>query len=166
MVIDHGVRHLLQDQVDLGVRPPLRQRVTCSRERLKTGNPLNPQGVGSGETKWLVNDLEFNATQALHTVTEGIPEQWTIVNSGGGWVHPFHMHQEEHQTIARAGGINPHDAEDGPPPNGKEDVVAMDPGESVTFYRNFRTFCGKYVAHCHNLAHEDHAMMFGWEIVS
>jgi FtsP/CotA-like multicopper oxidase with cupredoxin domain len=29
-------------------------------------------------------------------------------------------------------------------------------------YRNFRTFTGKYVAHCHNLAHEDHAMMFGW----
>jgi FtsP/CotA-like multicopper oxidase with cupredoxin domain len=24
---------------------------------------------------------------------------------------------------------------------------------------------GKYVSHCHNLAHEDHAMMFGWEIV-
>jgi FtsP/CotA-like multicopper oxidase with cupredoxin domain len=23
---------------------------------------------------------------------------------------------------------------------------------------------GPDVAHCHNLAHEDHAMMFGWEI--
>jgi FtsP/CotA-like multicopper oxidase with cupredoxin domain len=28
-----------------------------------------------------------------------------------------------------------------------------------------RTFTGPYVAHCHNLAHEDHAMMFGWTIV-
>jgi hypothetical protein len=35
----------------------------------------------------------------------------------------------------------------------------------VTFYRNFRTFTGRYVAHCHQLEHEDHAMMFGWEIV-
>ena len=31
-------------------------------------------------------------------------------------------------------------------------------------YRGFRDFVGPYVAHCHNLAHEDHAMMFGWEI--
>ena len=31
--------------------------------------------------------------------------------------------------------------------------------------RRFRTFVGAYVAHCHNLAHEDHNMMFGWEIV-
>ena len=27
-----------------------------------------------------------------------------------------------------------------------------------------RAFTGKYVAHCHTLAHEDHAMMFGWQI--
>ena len=31
-------------------------------------------------------------------------------------------------------------------------------------YRGFRDFVGPYVAHCHNLAHEDHAMMFGWSI--
>jgi hypothetical protein len=49
--------------------------------------------------------------------------------------------------------------------NSKEDVVALGPSETVVFYRRFRTFTGKYVAHCHNLAHEDHAMMFGWEIV-
>jgi hypothetical protein len=35
----------------------------------------------------------------------------------------------------------------------------------VTLYRSFRTFTGPYVAHCHNLAHEDHNMMFGWEIL-
>ena len=33
----------------------------------------------------------------------------------------------------------------------------------MSLYRNFRTFIGHYVAHCHNLAHEDHAMMFGLE---
>jgi FtsP/CotA-like multicopper oxidase with cupredoxin domain len=47
----------------------------------------------------------------------------------------------------------------------REDVVALGPGEEVSFYRNFRTFVGPYVAHCHNLAHEDHAMMFAWKIV-
>lgn len=34
----------------------------------------------------------------------------------------------------------------------------------MILYRGFRDFRGKYVGHCHNLAHEDHAMMFGWEI--
>jgi FtsP/CotA-like multicopper oxidase with cupredoxin domain len=43
-------------------------------------------------------------------------------------------------------------------------VIALDPGETVTIYRKFRSFAGKYVAHCHNLAHEDHNMMFGWTI--
>ena len=46
----------------------------------------------------------------------------------------------------------------------REDVVALDAGESVNLYRGFRDFRGPYVAHCHNLAHEDHSMMFGWEI--
>jgi FtsP/CotA-like multicopper oxidase with cupredoxin domain len=35
----------------------------------------------------------------------------------------------------------------------------------VIVYRGFRGFTGPYVAHCHNLMHEDHSMMFGWEIV-
>jgi FtsP/CotA-like multicopper oxidase with cupredoxin domain len=34
----------------------------------------------------------------------------------------------------------------------------------VIIYRSFRGVTRNYVAHCHNLAHEDHAMMFGWEI--
>jgi FtsP/CotA-like multicopper oxidase with cupredoxin domain len=47
-----------------------------------------------------------------------------------------------------------------------EDLVALDPGESVMVYRGFRDFVGPYVGHCHNLAHENHAMMFGWEITA
>ena len=46
-----------------------------------------------------------------------------------------------------------------------EDLVALDPSESTVLYRGFRDFVGPYVAHCHNLMHEDHAMMFGWTIV-
>jgi FtsP/CotA-like multicopper oxidase with cupredoxin domain len=88
------------------------------------------------------------------------PEIWTTINGGGGWVHPMHMHQEEHRVLRRLGSVIPH-----PDDTGKSDTVNLDPGESVTFYRNFRTFTGRFVAHCHNLAHEDHNMMFGWEII-
>ena len=51
-----------------------------------------------------------------------------------------------------------------PEDRSREDLVALDPSESVIIYRGFRDFVGPYVAHCHNLAHEDHAMMFAWEI--
>ena len=91
---------------------------------------------------------------------------WEIRNGGGGWVHPFHLHMEEHRTVMRNGkdvtarGSDPAHPDD----YSREDLAALDPSESVIIYRGFRDFTGQYVAHCHNLAHEDHAMMFGWEI--
>jgi FtsP/CotA-like multicopper oxidase with cupredoxin domain len=115
------------------------------------------------ENQWVINGEPFNPLEPLARVQQGSGELWTIVNGGGGWVHPMHIHQEEHHVISRNGVAAPDRRH--PEDTGKEDVVALDPGESVTFFRRFRTFRGKYVAHCHNLAHEDHNMMFGWEIV-
>ena len=63
-------------------------------------------------------------------------------------------------VLSRKGGQGGFHGDD----SGKDDVIALDPSEEVWVYRKFRTFVGKYVAHCHNLAHEDHAMMFGWTI--
>jgi FtsP/CotA-like multicopper oxidase with cupredoxin domain len=117
-----------------------------------------------GEFQWVINGRVFDPSRdeadplGNNPIRRGRPELWTLVNAGGGWTHPVHMHMEEHRIISRNGQV----------PKGedlsREDVVALEPGESVTFYRNFRTFTGKYVTHCHNLSHEDHAMMFGWEI--
>lgn len=117
----------------------------------------------SEEVEWLINGQPFDPTVQLAQPKLGSAEVWEIKNGGGGWVHPLHLHMEEHHTLTRDGKASP-DARH-PDDTGKEDVVALDPGETVLVYRQFRTFAGKYVAHCHNLAHEDHAMMFGWEIV-
>jgi FtsP/CotA-like multicopper oxidase with cupredoxin domain len=125
---------------------------------------LERSGTFGGEYEWLINGEIFDPTTPLAFPTCGVPEIWTIANGGGGWVHPLHLHMEEHQVLSRNGvptGQNPEHPDD----NSKEDVVALAPGESVDIYRNFRTFTGPYVTHCHNLAHEDHAMMFGWVIV-
>jgi FtsP/CotA-like multicopper oxidase with cupredoxin domain len=116
------------------------------------------RGSAGGEIQWMVNGKPFDATVSMAFPEQGSGELWTIRNGGGGWVHPVHFHMEEHQIQSRTGGMAADDYS-------KEDVVALGPSESITFYRRFRTFTGKYVAHCHNLAHEDHAMMFGWEIV-
>jgi FtsP/CotA-like multicopper oxidase with cupredoxin domain len=114
----------------------------------------------SGETQWLINGLEFSATAPLALPKRGAGEVWTIENGGGGWTHPMHLHMEEHTVLKRTNSTNAH-----PDDTGKEDVIALDPAEEVTLFRRFRTFAGNYVAHCHNLAHEDHNMMFGWSIV-
>jgi FtsP/CotA-like multicopper oxidase with cupredoxin domain len=115
------------------------------------------------ETEWLINGQQFEPDKPLIGVKKDSGGVWRIRNGGGGWVHPFHLHMEEHRVVARNGKLAP----DGrhPDDSGKEDVVALDPSEEVIISRRFRTFTGPYVAHCHNLAHEDHNMMFGWEIL-
>jgi FtsP/CotA-like multicopper oxidase with cupredoxin domain len=116
------------------------------------------RGSGGGETEWLINGLQFDPTAPLWAPTVNTFETWGINNGGGGWTHPMHVHMEEHQVIYRSTGPN---AED---PIGKFDLVMLQPAEQTKIFRGFRTFLGNYVAHCHNLAHEDHNMMFGWSI--
>ncbi len=134
------------------------------------------RGSGGGEIEWLINGEPFqpatNATSLKNpaglTPLAQQPKNsfniWEIRNGGGGWVHPFHLHMEEHRTVMRDGKDVTAGSPDHPDDVSREDLVALDPGESVMVYRGFRDFVGPYVAHCHNLAHEDHAMMFGWEI--
>ncbi|MET0521628.1 MAG: multicopper oxidase domain-containing protein, partial [Jiangellaceae bacterium] len=135
------------------------------------------RGSAGGEIEWLVNDKQFdpkNVGRSLQNPAGRTPlaqqrkgsfNLWEFRNGGGGWVHPMHLHQEEHRTVMR----NNRDVTAGDPKRpddiSREDTIALDPGESVIFYRGFRDFVGPYVAHCHNLLHEDHAMMFGWEII-
>jgi FtsP/CotA-like multicopper oxidase with cupredoxin domain len=121
------------------------------------------RGGFGGENEWGINGEAWNPQKQMATVKRGTWEAWEIENGGGGWVHPMHFHEEEHRVIMRDGKSVPNSRH--PDDIAKEDVVALDEGESVIILRQFRTFTGKFVAHCHNLAHEDHAMMFGWEIV-
>jgi FtsP/CotA-like multicopper oxidase with cupredoxin domain len=129
-----------------------------------------------GETEWLINGRQFDPATVSTSVTNkaghalpasqkmGSFNLWEIRNGGGGWVHPFHLHMEEHRTVMRNGKVTVNPDKGHPDDASREDLVALDPKESVVIYRGFRDFYGPYVAHCHNLTHEDHAMMFGWEI--
>ena len=135
------------------------------------------RGSAGGEIEWLINGVPFDPTIPARSLKnpagktplarqpKGSFNLWEIRNGGGGWVHPFHLHMEEHRTMMRNGKVVYPTADKGhPDDNSREDLVALDPSEKVIIYRGFRDFVGPYVAHCHNLAHEDHAMMFGWEI--
>jgi FtsP/CotA-like multicopper oxidase with cupredoxin domain len=134
------------------------------------------RGSFGGETEWLINGLPFDPMTPMRSLKNpagntplasqktGSFNLWEIRNGGGGWVHPFHLHMEEHRTMLRNGKAVPPADAGHPDDVSKEDLINLDGSESVIIYRGFRDFVGKYVAHCHNLAHEDHAMMFGWDI--
>jgi len=136
------------------------------------------RGSAGGELEWLINGKPFDPTIELLSLTNKAGHQypatpkknsfnlWEIRNGGGGWVHPIHLHMEEHRTVMRNNKDTSVVPDAGHPDDiSREDLVALDPSESTVLYRGFRDFVGPYVAHCHNLMHEDHAMMFGWTIV-
>jgi FtsP/CotA-like multicopper oxidase with cupredoxin domain len=90
----------------------------------------------------------------------GTREIWHLVNDGGGWDHPIHIHFEEGQILARDGSINNvTNAE-----RGRKDVYRLHPKGSVTITMQFRDWGGMYMEHCHNTMHEDNAMLLRWEI--
>src|SRR3954471_7124057 len=154
-----GPSKLLRAVPDLvaGARAAVTDPAIPTFELQRDGTSADP------EHEWFINGLPFDPTQPMISPKRGSGAAWRIRNGGGGWVHPMHLHMEEHRTVARNGVLAP-DARH-PDDSSKEDVVALDPGEDVVISRRFRSFVGPYVAHCHNLAHEDHSMMFGWEIL-
>ncbi len=67
--------------------------------------------------------------------------------------HPVHVHLDPFQVLRR-GARGP-----GPFDGGWKDTVDVRPGEIVDVAVRFTEYRGRYVMHCHNLEHEDMAMM-------
>jgi FtsP/CotA-like multicopper oxidase with cupredoxin domain len=108
--------------------------------------------------EWVVNGQPYNRDVVSATIPEGTAEQWTIINGGGSWMHPVHIHYEEHRYLSY----------NRLPPEktvGRKDVIRLDPNATVEIYMRFRDYKGLYPMHCHNVVHEDHAMMVMWKIV-
>jgi FtsP/CotA-like multicopper oxidase with cupredoxin domain len=111
----------------------------------------------------VTNGKPFDRNVISATVSEGTAERWTIVNDGGSWTHPIHPHYEEHRFLKYNGAERPNPT--APLEGGRKDVIRLDPNAKVEIFVRFRDFRGQYVLHCHNLVHEDHAMMVNWKIV-
>ena len=48
----------------------------------------------------------------------------------------------------------------------RRDIVLLLPLSEVKIFMRWKDFRGKYVMHCHNVVHEDHAMMIRWDIIA
>jgi FtsP/CotA-like multicopper oxidase with cupredoxin domain len=77
-----------------------------------------------------------------------------------------HIHFEEHRTLTRNGKpIVPNTQFNAAAEYARKDVVELNNPEEVRIFMRFRDMKGRYVMHCHNVVHEDHAMMVRWDIV-
>ena len=105
------------------------------------------------------NEVRFRVLRGR----QGVPsvEHWILQNNSGGWSHPIHIHFEEFQILERNGVAIPN----GSVEKARKDVVRLGPNETVKLFFRFRDFRGRYPLHCHNVVHEDHAMMLRWDIV-
>jgi len=111
---------------------------------------------------WTINGELVNVYQPRAMMSRGSAEIWELVNPSGGWSHPVHIHFEEGRILSKTlDGLSV------PIPvyeRGRKDVYVLEPNSVVRVLLRFRDFTGKYVMHCHNMAHEDHAMMVRWDI--
>ncbi len=113
---------------------------------------------------WTINgrSMDPECQEVRLRIQKNSVEHWVVNNSSGGWQHPAHIHFEEFQFLS-INGSPP--ASSGLIQNGRKDVIRLEHNmQTKTFFR-FRDFEGRYPFHCHNVVHEDHAMMLIWEIV-
>jgi FtsP/CotA-like multicopper oxidase with cupredoxin domain len=119
-----------------------------------------------GNGAWTVNGKLFDENVVNAAIDQESEEVWVIQNSGGDWRHPVHIHFEEHRVLSRNGAL----VKPATPLNGcidyaRKDVIPLNTNEEVRIFMRFRDMKGRYVMHCHNVVHEDHAMMVRWDII-
>ncbi len=108
---------------------------------------------------WTVNGQLFDENRCDAACKIGTAEIWNF-STAGGWAHPVHNHMEEPRVLSRNGK-----SVVGTVMQGRKDAHPLYPGDEISVYIKFRDWLGKYPMHCHNLTHEDHAMMFRWDVV-
>lgn len=108
---------------------------------------------------WTVNGQLFDENRCDAACKINTAEIWHF-STAGGWAHPVHNHINEPRWLTRNGK-----SVAGTIYQGRKDAHPLYPGDQVSVYVKFSDFLGRYPMHCHNLTHEDHAMMFRWDIV-
>jgi FtsP/CotA-like multicopper oxidase with cupredoxin domain len=99
---------------------------------------------------WTINGASFDPDHSIADIPLGETEVWRFVTDVH---HPVHVHLDAFQVLRRgAGGPGRFDG-------GWKDTVDLRPAEVVEVAVRFTDHRGRFVFHCHNLEHEDMAMM-------
>jgi len=116
--------------------------------------------------RFTINGAVFGETPAdpfkmkLDTI-----EEWELINNSRG-VHPFHIHVNPF-FVTHINGV---ELKPDSPLRRWQDTIAIPPAVdgtpgTITMRSRFIDFTGKFVIHCHILAHEDRGMMQVVEVV-
>ncbi|TVT21078.1 multicopper oxidase family protein [Amycolatopsis rhizosphaerae] len=117
------------------------------RDAVATRTFLFRQGT---DGQWTVNDLAYQPGRALARPALGKVEIWRFVTD---FHHPVHVHLNAFRVLSRnTGGPGAYD-------QGWKDTVDVRPSEAVEIVTRFTDHAGTFLLHCHNLEHEDMAMM-------
>jgi FtsP/CotA-like multicopper oxidase with cupredoxin domain len=155
--------------------PPLPDPSTLPRKVFKFGRT---NGQWSIDGRFWDPDLDHTNAAidfSPHEVTRDTAELWVLDSSSGGWDHPMHIHFEEGQIIRTNGVAVPAAS------RFRTDIYRLRQSvhEVVLRFRDFpqsgyspssgqveqtKADHGRYVMHCHNVVHEDNAMMTTWSI--
>ena len=134
--------------------------------RLSTVEPLRPgpvvrrwrftRGRAGSHAGWTINGLPFDPARVDARPRLGEVERWRFITD---LHHPVHVHLDPFQVLTRRGrGAGGYDA-------GWKDTVDLRPAEVVEIAVRFADHRGRFMMHCHNLEHEDMAMMTAFATV-
>ena len=114
------------------------------------------RGSAGDHRGWTINGKGFDPAVMQAQVKLDQDEIWSFVTDVH---HPVHVHLAPFQVLSRGGGkISAYD-------RGWKDTVDIRPAEVVEVLVRFTAHKGKYLIHCHNLEHEDMAMMAAFETI-
>ena len=112
------------------------------------------RGNVNGTQGWLINDKPFDPKRMDARPKLGDIEIWRFTSDVH---HPIHIHLDPFQVLRRN--------QDGPSDydRGWKDTADLAPSEVLEVAIRFQDYTGPYMLHCHNLEHEDMAMMSAFE---
>ena len=155
-------------------REPPRPDVSQVPDDLRPLRPITHEEIAAAPVRhfefdragglWTINGELFDLASPRFTMRQGQAEVWELVSMNDGWVHPVHVHFEEGRIVGKV--VNGVEVPVPPEEQGRKDVYDLPegPDSMLRVFIRFRDFRGKYVMHCHNLVHEDHAMMLRFDV--
>ena len=107
------------------------------------------------EHTWRINGKPFDPSRMDARPKLGATELWRLSTD---FSHPLHLHLVHFRVLSHSGRPATHDS-------GWKDTIDLGPGQAATILVRFLGYRGRYVFHCHNLEHEDMAMMGNFEVI-
>ena len=111
----------------------------------------------SGTPQWELSGLAFEMDRIDARPRLGTTERWLFVNRSHR-LHPMHLHGVHFRVLERSSGAVPAWE------RGWKDTVMVGLDETVIVQPRFAPYPGRFVFHCHNLEHQEKAMMLQMEV--